>query len=30
VAAGLYIFSLLFGPVGGLVRRAFPGRHLEA
>lgn len=30
VAAGLYLLSLLFGPVGGLVRRAFPGRHLEA
>ena len=30
VASGLYIFALLFGPVGGLVRRAFPGRHLEA
>jgi zinc/manganese transport system permease protein len=30
VAGSLYIVSLLFGPVGGLVRHAFPGRHLEA
>lgn len=30
VAGSLYILSLLFGPVGGLVRQAFPGRHLEA
>jgi zinc/manganese transport system permease protein len=30
VAAGLYIVSLLFGSVSGLVRQLFPGRHLEA
>src|ERR1700741_3150142 len=30
VAAGLYIASVLFGSVGGLVRQLFPGRHLEA
>lgn len=31
LAAGvLYIGSILFGPVGGLVWRVFPGRHLEA
>ena len=30
VAEGLYILSLLFGPVSGLVRQMFPGRHLEA
>jgi zinc/manganese transport system permease protein len=30
VAGGGYVFSVLFGPVGGLVRQAFPGRHLEA
>ena len=30
VAAGLYIVSLLFGNVSGLVRQLFPGRHLEA
>jgi zinc/manganese transport system permease protein len=30
MAGLLYIGSLLFGPVGGLVWRAFPGRHLEA
>jgi zinc/manganese transport system permease protein len=30
VAAGLYMTSVLFGPVGGLVRQLFPGRHLEA
>jgi len=30
VAGLLYAVSLLFGRVGGLVRRAFPGRHLEA
>ena len=24
VAAGLYVVSLLFGPVGGLVRQLFP------
>jgi zinc/manganese transport system permease protein len=26
----LYVASLLFGPVSGLVRQMFPGRHLEA
>ncbi len=26
----LYLASVLFGRVGGLVRQAFPGRHLEA
>ena len=30
VAGALYLTSLLFGRVGGLVRQAFPGRHLEA
>ena len=30
VAAGIYVASLLFGPVSGLVRQMFPGRHLEA
>jgi zinc/manganese transport system permease protein len=30
VAAVLYIISILFGRVGGLVRQMFPGRHLEA
>lgn len=30
VAALIYLVSLLFGPVGGVVRKAFPGRHLEA
>src|SRR5246500_878668 len=30
VAAGLYMVSVLFGSVGGLVRQLFPGRHLEA
>ena len=30
VAGGLYVASLLFGHVGGLVRQLFPGRHLEA
>jgi zinc/manganese transport system permease protein len=31
LAAGtLYVVSLLFGPVGGIVRQLFPGRHLEA
>jgi zinc/manganese transport system permease protein len=30
VAGGLYVLSVLFGRVGGLVRQAFPGRHLEA
>jgi zinc/manganese transport system permease protein len=30
VAGALYVLSLLFGRVGGLVRQMFPGRHLEA
>jgi zinc/manganese transport system permease protein len=30
VAGALYLFSLLFGQVGGLVRQALPRRHLEA
>ena len=30
VAAGLYVFSLFFGSVSGLLRQLFPGRHLEA
>jgi zinc/manganese transport system permease protein len=31
LAAGLlYTGSVLFGPIGGLVWQAFPGRHLEA
>jgi len=30
VAALLYVFSVLFGNVSGLVRQLFPGRHLEA
>jgi zinc/manganese transport system permease protein len=30
VAAVLYIASVLFGSVGGVVRQLFPGRHLEA
>ncbi|MBC7586470.1 metal ABC transporter permease [Tardiphaga sp. vice352] len=30
VAAALYVFSVLFGSVSGLVRQLFPGRHLEA
>jgi zinc/manganese transport system permease protein len=30
VAAVIYIFSILFGSVGGVVRQLFPGRHLEA
>ncbi len=30
VAGALYVISLLFGPVGGLVRQALPRRHLEA
>ncbi|MGH6717561.1 MAG: metal ABC transporter permease [Bradyrhizobium sp.] len=30
VAATLYVLSVLFGSVGGLVRQMFPGRHLEA
>ena len=29
-AGVLYIFSLLVGPHGGLVRQWAPGRHLEA
>jgi zinc/manganese transport system permease protein len=30
LAAGLaYLLSVVFGPVGGLVRRLFPGRHLQ-
>jgi zinc/manganese transport system permease protein len=29
-AGVLYLVSLLFGRVGGLLRRLFPGRHLEA
>ncbi len=29
-AGVLYIGSVLLGPVGGLIWRAFPGRHLEA
>lgn len=29
-AAALYVISILFGSVGGLVRQIFPGRHLEA
>jgi len=29
-AGVLYALSVLFGRVGGLVRQAFPGRHLEA
>ncbi|HVV39716.1 MAG TPA: metal ABC transporter permease [Nitrobacter sp.] len=29
-AAAFYLISVLFGPVGGLMRQAFPGRHLEA
>ena len=29
-AGVLYVLSLVFGPVGGLAWRAFPGRHLEA
>jgi zinc/manganese transport system permease protein len=29
-AALIYLVSLLFGPVRGLLRQAFPGRHLEA
>ncbi|MGB3446860.1 MAG: metal ABC transporter permease [Xanthobacteraceae bacterium] len=29
-AAGLYVVSVLFGSVGGLLRQWFPGRHLEA
>ena len=30
VAGAIYVFSLLFGHVGGLVRQALPRRHLEA
>jgi zinc/manganese transport system permease protein len=30
VAGVLYAASVLFGRVGGLLRQAFPGRHLEA
>jgi zinc/manganese transport system permease protein len=30
VAAALYVFSVLFGNVSGLVRQMFPARHLEA
>src|SRR5919201_2598891 len=30
IAGVLYLTSLLFGQVGGLVRQLFPGRHLEA
>ena len=30
IAAVLYVVSLLFGNVSGLVRQMFPGRHLEA
>lgn len=30
IAAGLYVVSVLFGSVGGLLRQWFPGRHLEA
>jgi zinc/manganese transport system permease protein len=30
VAALLYIASVLFGSTGGVLRRLFPGRHLEA
>jgi len=30
VAAALYVASVLFGHVGGVVRQLFPGRHLEA
>jgi zinc/manganese transport system permease protein len=30
VAAMLYVLSVLFGSVGGLVRQMFPRRHLEA
>jgi zinc/manganese transport system permease protein len=29
-AGALYVVSLLFGRVGGLLRQLFPGRHLEA
>jgi zinc/manganese transport system permease protein len=30
VTAVFYVFSVLFGTVSGVVRRMFPGRHLEA
>jgi zinc/manganese transport system permease protein len=30
VASGLYMASVLFGSVGGLLWQLFPGRHLEA
>jgi zinc/manganese transport system permease protein len=30
VATVLYIGSVLFGSVSGLIRQMFPGRHLEA
>jgi zinc/manganese transport system permease protein len=30
VTAGLYVVSVLFGRVSGVVRQLFPGRHLEA
>ncbi|RTL51891.1 MAG: metal ABC transporter permease [Bradyrhizobiaceae bacterium] len=30
VAACFYVLSVLLGPVGGLARQLFPGRHLEA
>jgi zinc/manganese transport system permease protein len=30
VAAALYLASVLFGGVGGLIRQLIPGRHLEA
>jgi zinc/manganese transport system permease protein len=30
IAGALYAVSVLFGPVGGLLRRFRPGRHLEA
>ena len=30
VAGVLYLASVAFGPVGGLIWRAFPGKHLEA
>ena len=30
VATLLYMTSVLFGSVGGVIRQMFPGRHLEA
>ncbi|HWW48478.1 MAG TPA: metal ABC transporter permease [Xanthobacteraceae bacterium] len=30
IAAVLYVGSVLFGRVGGLIQRLFPGKHLEA